>query len=231
MRNLPKIVSAVLLTVAVAACSFAQDTVTISSKKKADSTSSLKAELNLDIAGMTGVLKMVIRSKVSKVDDSKAEVVSKFEDLSVEVGGSDPGISAQELVREYDAKGVLTKATGGIEGGDTYRISVVMEFFAVSTAYEVGKEVTLDVPENKVAECKGLKVTQVYQGKAKVGDREGFKFVQKVKEAGDTGLTTDVTFVVQEDGTILSIDGKFTNMPVPAAGSAATGSFKAEIKA
>jgi len=229
-------ISALILSlVAAATMSMAaptrQDSVTISSARKVGAAVKHKANITMSLGGLDATIGMTIATKVTKADESKSELTTEYSDVTAEVGGTDPGIVAAEMVRTYDATKRLIDAKGGIQGGDTYRLAVVMEFFEYGAAHEKGKEVSFEIKENKEADAKKLTVKQTYLGVEKVGDVEGHKFMQKVAEEGETGLTSEVTFILQADGTILSIDGKFTNMPVPAAGTSATGTFKAKIVA
>ncbi len=188
-----------------------------------------KVDLVLNIGGLEGNIKFNIATKVTKVAPEKAETTAIIDELTAEVGGSDPGIQASDLVREYNDKRDLTNVTGGIAGSDPYRLALTLEFIAPTDAMTENTEVTQNVAENKAAGIKALKVVSKFVGKEKVGEVEGFKVVQKLTEEGEGGLTAETTFIVLENGKILSADCKFTNMPIPAAGQSATGTIKAKI--
>ncbi len=221
-----------LFVVAAAALSqmaHAADPVKFNRTYELNSSVKHKVDLQLNIGGLEGNIKFNVATKVTKVSPEKVESTAIIDEVTAEVGGSDPGIQAGDLVREYNDKRDIVNVTGGIQGSDPFRLALTLEFFAPAEALTEGKEVTQTLAENKTASIKALKIVTKLVGKEKVGETEGFKVVQKITEEGEGGLTTESTFIVLENGKILSVDAKFTNMPIPAAGQSATGSIKAKI--
>jgi len=219
----------VIAAAALSQMAHAADPVKFTRTYELNSSVKHKVDLQLNIGGLEGNIKFNVATKVTKVSPEKAESTAVIDEVTAEVGGSDPGIQASDLLREYNEKRDLTNVTGGIQGSDAYRLALTLEFIAPAEAMTENTEVTQTVAENKTASVKALKIVTKLIGKEKVGEVEGFKVVQKITEEGEGGLTTESTFVVLENGKILSVDAKFTNMPIPAAGQSATGTIKAKI--
>jgi hypothetical protein len=187
--------------------------------------------LNLDISGLAqGVAKADLTTVIGKVTAETTEIKSTFENLSVMVNDSDAGTAAGEMIRIVNADGSLKDVTGGLQGGDNYRTSLLTTFFAPEAEIKVGDSYERKFAENKAAGIGEVTVKGKYIGEAEVGGQKGHKFTLTLNEKGEGGLDAEVTYVVQPDGRILLIDGKFKNMPIPAAGAIATGTIKAEIK-
>ncbi|MDX2065915.1 MAG: hypothetical protein SFX74_09260 [Fimbriimonadaceae bacterium] len=221
---------ATIALVLAAALSSAQS-VTISPVYKEGDKIVHSLTLNLDISGLAqGVLKADLTSLVGKVTAETTEVKSTFDNLSVLVNDSDAGTTAVEMVRVLNRDGSLKDVTGGLQGGDNYRTSLLTTFFAPEAAVNAGDTYERKFPENKSAGIGALTAKGKYIGEAEVAGQKGYKFTLTLKEAGEDAFDAEVTYVVQADGRILSIDGKFKNMPIPAAGAVATGTIKAEIK-
>jgi len=219
----------VIAAAALSQMAHAADLVKFTRTYELNSSVKHKVDLQLNIGGLEGNIKFNVATKVTKVSPEKAESTAVIDEVTAEVGGSDPGIQASDLLREYNETRDLTNVTGGIQGSDAYRLALTLEFIAPAEAMTENTEVTQTVAENKTASVKALKIVTKLIGKEKVGEVEGFKVVQKITEEGEGGLTTESTFVVLENGKILSVDAKFTNMPIPAAGQSATGTIKAKI--
>jgi len=206
-----------------------QDKATIKFNPKLDATIVHQVQLDLSVLSTTAVVKSDLTSKFVALKDGVYDYTAEFKELSIDVGGNDPGIGAQELKAKVGDDNTVRKIEGGIQGNDSARLYLLLQFIAPKTEIGVGESYTIDVPERKEDLIPAYKFEGKYVGPAKVGDMDGFKFETKLTEAND-GLNSTGTFIVNKDGIVLSADAKFKNLPIPAVGQSVEGSIAAKIK-
>ena len=206
-----------------------QDKVTIKFNPKLDAVVVHQLQLELSVLSTTAVVKADLTSTATGLKDTVYDYKAEFKDLTIDVGGSDPGIGAQELKAKVGDDNTLRKIEGGIQGNDAARLYLLLQFLAPKAEIGVGETYTIDVAERKEELIPAYKFVSKYVGPAKVGEQDGFKFETKLTEAGD-GLSSTGTFIVNKDGIVLSVDAKFKNLPIPAVGQSVEGSIAAKIK-
>ena len=206
-----------------------QDKVAIKFNPKIDAVVVHQLQMELNVLSTTATVKADLTSKATALKDGVYDFTAEFKNLTIDVGGNDPGIGAQEVKAKVGADNTLRKIEGGIQGNDAARLYLLLQFLAPTTDIGVGETYTIDVPERKEDLVPAYKFVGKYVGPAKVGDLDGFKFETKLTEAGD-GLISTGTFIVNKDGIVLSVDAKIKNLPIPAVGQSVEGTIAAKIK-
>lgn len=188
-----------------------------------------KWELTLQVAGIEAVAKATLNSKVEKAENGQISQGTEFQDFSVLLDGTDPGIpvAKQEIVVKAD--GTLVSAKGGIEGGDPVRTYLLMHFVPPTKELAVNEEYEHKFAEQKDAGIPAFTFKGKYVGKETVLDIAGFKFETTMKEDLEGGVEATNVFVVAADGRILKLDSKFVRLPVPVAGQSVDGKITSQI--
>lgn len=180
-------------------------------------------KVDLEVGGANANLSTFILRTLTKSDAEVSETEIAWEKLAISVEGEElPLPEPAKLIVKSKPSGELTSVTGGIEGADMARMFVALNSFLPVAALAPAETYVVEFKAKDTALPTGtLKGT--YIGPDKVGDKPAHKFETKFREAASGGMTCDVTFWVQEDGTILKLTSKFAAMPIPQAGSTADG--------
>jgi hypothetical protein len=221
--------AALILLALTSVSAFAQAKVTIAIKPVKDAIVKHKTELRLAVMGTEAVLTATAERTTKVVDGAKFESTVVMKDFKLDVNGSDPGLQVDDTKIVETTDGTVFSLTGGIQGSDNLRSFLGQHFIAPRAEIAEGEEYTIEFAEQKEGQVPAFKVVGKYIGAAEAAGKKGHKFTLKLTEPGEGGFTSESTFVVLEDGTILSAEGKFKNLPIPAVGQSVEGSYKLAI--
>ncbi|MCW5941841.1 MAG: hypothetical protein KIS66_06400 [Fimbriimonadaceae bacterium] len=187
-----------------------------------------KIKYTMDIQGMDVTVSLATTVEVTKVDENEVARAATSKDLKVVLGGQDleptPEIAPMKVVIGKD--GAIKTFSGGMEGVDALRMFLTTHFFAPTAELKEGASTksTFD----KKGDFPKSTVEVAFVGAEDLNGEKALKFTQKFKEDGELGFSCDTTVWALEDGTVLKIEGAFKNLPIPAAGSEASGKITME---
>jgi len=217
----------VLSVAALAAFVFAQDKVKIEPKYKADTTTSYKITMKMNVGGADAQLTGDMVVAVKKVTDAEINVDYDWQNGKATVNGEEMQVPFGPTKVVFDAKGSLVSVTDGIEGTDAVRT------FLVAYVHLPTEEVAKDgswkstLPANTKLDIKARTIEGTYLGGEEVGGKKTHKFKVKMTEEG--GLSSVLTAWVDGDGQTVKLEGEFSELPIPVAGQNASGTVKLEL--
>ena len=198
--------------------------------QKAGQTSKYTMKLALDVNGSPGELTTTSQITVKSVKADLIEVETNWTGTKLVVDGSENELPTFEPFTVVSKPtGQIVKASGGFEQLSAFSLMILEQFFAPATPVEKG--VTSKMKFDKTGDIPALEIEVTNQGPEKVGERSATKYTQKLKAISDIGMALEGTFWIGEDGTILKVEQKVTNLPVTSNGQTGSGTFKLEIKA
>lgn len=190
---------------------------------KVGDKSMYRVKYTMDIQGMDVTVTLGTAIEVTKVDEGLVTRTANGKDLKVLLGGQEldptPEIAPMSVVLNKD--GSAKSFSGGIEGVDALRMFITTHFFAPVAELKEGEAAKSRFEKNSVFPKSEAEVT--YVGQEELNGAKALKFTQKFKEEGEYGFSCDTTIWTLEDGTVLKVEGTFKNLPIPAAGSEASG--------
>lgn len=184
----------------------------------------LKWQMKTSFQGEDAVVTSNVVNEVKAVDGDVVEFVTHWNDFNVAIGESSHTLPHDDLDVRVKTDGTVLKVTGGIEGSDAPRTYLLLQFLPPADEIAAGTSYTRKFDADKAAGLPAHTVATTYVGPDKVGDQPAQKFVAHYSEP-DSHLSAETTYWVKEDGTILKASCKFMNLPIPAIGQDADGSF------
>jgi len=224
------IVPAILVAATAASQVAAPDVAKIALAAKEGDTIKHKWEMTLQVAGLEAVAKATLNTKVIKAEGDQVQQTTEFQNFSVMLDGSDPGVPVATQEATVKKDGTVIRASGGIEGGDPVRTYLLMHFVAPTKELAVGETYEQKIAEQKEGGVPAFTFKGKYVGKETVKNIPGFKFETTLKEDSAEGLESTNVYVVAADGRILKIESKFVRLPIPIAGQNVDGKISAEIE-
>lgn len=202
----------------------AQDSVKIDSKWDKGSKAKYAFTYNFVMPDAEAV---VTGSFLSEVKDAM-KLGFAFEGVKVRVNDQDLEYTAEASDITLDKNGFLKNITGGIEGGDTSRIYLATLFVPPVDSLAKDASWKKSFEKNTELDLGTIDYEAKYLGSEKIGEVSAHKFSTSLKESGNNFSVTNTVWV-DSAGKVLKLEGKFSNMPVPAAQQIAEGKTKLEL--
>jgi len=178
-----------------------------------------------DVGGQEFDFEAVATEKVVK-----AETGGNY---SIEESQSDVKLNGQEApegagtgssTTTYTAKGEVVEIKGDRVEANTYRFANLALFIAPDKDLKPGDSWSYDIKENKTTGAVEAKATYTLVGEDKVGSTDALKVKYTIKEAGTDAASSDATvWLSKTDFTMLKLNAKWVNAPVPGAPTTISG--------
>lgn len=213
-----------ILVLALPLAVLAQDKFKPDVKWQSGAKTKFSFAINFVMADATADVSGILASEAKE----EAKLVQSYEKVKVVVNDQelDYPFEASNIV--LDKSGFLKEITGGIEGGDTARIYLATQFVIPSEPLAKGETWKKQVAKNEGLKIGDLTYEATYAGAEKLGEADSHRYTTKLTESGND-FSAENTIWVDANGKVLKLEGKFKNMPVPAASTVADGKHKLEI--
>jgi len=158
----------------------------------------------------------------SEIKDT-SKLTYTFQDVSVVAADQTIEAPYEPALIVLDSAGFVKEFEGGITGGDNVRMFLALHFIPPSKELAKGETWKHTFPKNTGLSLEAMNYEAKYIGPEKIGDTEAFKFETKLTETDSGAFTVENTFFVDKAGKVVKLEGKFKNMPVPAAQQSSDG--------
>lgn len=213
--------------VALSAVVLAQDKIKIQPKYTADSSTSYKLLMKMNVGGVDAELSGTMVAKVKAVGEAETRVEYDWQNGKAIVNGEDTPVPFAPTTVTYTPKGALAKIEGGIEGTDVARTFLTV--YAHLPAEEIAKGGTWNVklPADANLDLTERTIEGTFEGEEELLGKKVRKL--KIKLTESSGFKTTQTAYVDSNGLPVKIEGSFSDLPVPIAGENATGTVTLEL--
>jgi hypothetical protein len=187
-----------------------------------------QVDLSMNLSGVDADVSAAIASEVQKIDEKHLETVARWDDLRIVAGGNEMEAPSLPMRVITTRSGELVNVTGGIGGTDPIRTYLTV-FFPIPPKPLAKGEIWEASWQKTDYGVPALSWSVTYLGPEQAAGKDAHKFSVKMREQGG-GMTTDSLFWVTEQGSVLKIDGKFSDLPIPIAGEPASGTIMAVVR-
>ncbi len=220
---------ALLLTAATA---YAVDGVVLKYVFKKDSVTKMRMKGTFDLQGTEVSVTMLNQSKVKEIaEDGTVTTEDGVIEGKAVVQGTEIPIEGQPaMVIVLKPNGEIKEIRGDNIDEKTYRMQNLMSFIPPTDAVKVGSTWDRTIAANKDTKAVGVKSTYKIVGEEKIDGDDAFKIEFKTAETeGDTPASSEGTvWISKADCGLIKSVSKWTNVPVPAAPVALSGSMTTE---
>lgn len=191
-----------------------------------------KLKASLEVMGQQAKVTAITSEKVTKVDeDGTYTVESTQSDLKVQLGEQEiepPASGATVEVRK--ANGTLVEIRGENVDSNSYRMNALSALVPSDKPVKVGDTWTNDVKSDAKTGAVAAKAEYKVIGEEKVGDYETLKLKVTVKETeGSEPASSEFTLWLDKaNWTMVKLDGKLINAPMPGAPTPVTANMTLE---
>lgn len=211
----------------LAGLSCAQDSIKFTAKTDGTAKSKFDVNMTFDIGGMTATLATKFNNTTT-YGAEKSSLKMEWEGFSLEAGGSPMDIPTSPIEVTLGKDGLPSKIEGGIEGSDQFHTFMTGFYLVPTEEAKRDVEMTAKIPANEAAGAAEIVVTTTYKGADKLDEKDAYKFEIKMKQE-KTGFEVVSTYWLNPSGELMKLDGKYSNLQVPAAGGVATGTVKIKV--
>jgi hypothetical protein len=208
----------------LAAFALAQDKVKVTPKLEEGQSTTVTAKIKMDVGGAEALITADLTQKLTK----KAEPLEweiNWANSKVTVDGNEMEAPISAIMVKTKGDGIPTSIEGGISGTDSTRTFLTVYHIIPTMELAKDEKQTLTMAKSETLGTDEITLEIAFAGM----EGEDFKFVLKGKEkTGDFNFEN--TYVVNKDGKLLKLDGKFSNLPIPIAGTNGSGSIELRAK-
>ena len=173
----------------------------------------------MSVAGTEAKLNGTMTQKVIKVEDNGNITMQDTESMKIEVSGQE--LPSQDAITTtvYKPDGTVIEVRGEESGPNAYRIATIETINLPDFALAVDKTWTHDFPADAKTGVIHSKGEYKVLASETLHGVDSWKLSTKVTElSGDTPASTEGTaWISKKDGSLVKMDGKATNLPVPQA--------------
>lgn len=201
------------------------DTATLKYVPKVGDTAKYRVKVVIDIPGSTAEVSLLDSHKILSVDPSGDYVEeSKNTEGKIVFSGKDNPIPEETTKTTYHPDGNVAKIEGTDVTADSYRTENLQQFFPPAAAVKVGDSWTVQVKADPKLGTVAMKVDYKVESAERIGDHSTFKIKATSKEEGSTpGMSDGYVWIDTKDGTLVKVEAKVTNLPVPNSSSPVNG--------
>ncbi len=233
MKNYLRSLGSVALLAVVVSAAWAQDSFSLKRTPKVGDTMSYKLSVDLDVQGMAANYSATVKEKVVKVGSDGSFVIENSQaSAKMTFSGQEQAIPDTGEVSKstYAANGLvqLIEGSDADEGG--YRLSTLQGFVIPDSPKKVGDRWEVKIPADKKTGV--VAATAAYEVLAveTIGSRKTVKVKWNTKETeGSSPASADGTvWLDTTDFSLVRLEAKLTNAPVPGMGQSANMVVKLE---
>lgn len=209
-----------IATLLLTSAAFAVDGFTFKQAPKQGTVLKYKQAAKLEFNGMEISYSAIETRTTLKVDPAgtfsiKQETSdAKVNDMDIP-GGGGGGPTTITL----NMKGEIVKLEGDEVDESAYRMANLELFIVPEKVVNPNDTWTYDIKEDKKTGVMAAKATYTFIGDDKVGETEAVKVKYTIKEAGDSGASTEgMIWIRKSDCEMVKQTAKWTNVPIPKAG-------------
>ncbi|MHB8635625.1 MAG: hypothetical protein ACYC96_04035 [Fimbriimonadaceae bacterium] len=180
---------------------------------------------NMSVGGNAATITGKVTQKVIKVDDNGNVTTQETESMTAEVNGQEFPVPDSVSVTVLKPDGTVVEIRGEHSTPEAYRIATVETVKYPDFPLATDKTWTYDFPADAKTGVVKAKGEYKVLGSETLHGIDSWKIQAKVTELeGDEPAGTEsTTWINKKDGTLVKVDGKATNLPIPEAGGAVSG--------
>ena len=178
--------------------------------------------------GNEALLDSKIKYKVTEAGADAIKHLYEWENPSLVLDGTPMEFPFNPIKVTTDAKSFIKSVEGGLEGSDGLRTFLLTHFFVPVDAVTESKAVKQTIAKDEKLGLEELTIETTLLGEEDLSGSKALKFSQKLSEKGNN-FTVESTVWITAEGKILKVDGKYKDLPIPAANTLGEGTIKMEI--
>jgi hypothetical protein len=203
---------------ALSAVAMAAQAFTIKRTPKQDEVAKYRMKGEFEVLGQQATFTGMVQEKVLKVaEDGNYTIESSQLEGKVNINGQEIEMNSPPSVSVYKPGGDIVEIQGDSSEA-AYRSAILNQFFEPGKPVAVGDSWTKEIAGAPRTGGIGAKADFKVLGEEKVGTVDTLKIKATIKETGAEPASTESTvWLSKADSTLVKIEGKWNNVPMPGA--------------